>query len=80
MPPRQEDFAEKLKLLMFEQRMSIESLARHSGVGVRQIARYRSGAVSPVDNYGDPSPNAHAIARALGVPVEELLGEQKSAA
>jgi predicted transcriptional regulator len=62
---------------MIDQAVSIDELARTSGVSARQIARYRKGAVMPVDAHGRPSPNAHALADALDMRVNDLVGDSE---
>lgn len=72
----QEDFAGKLRALMHEQRLSVTALAALTGISQRLIRRYRSTGPSssrPVDFFGDPTPNAYALAKALRVPVTDLV-------
>jgi transcriptional regulator with XRE-family HTH domain len=66
-------FAARLRALQFEQRLSVEALSRQTGISVRLLAKYRAGTTEPRDYYGDPSSNAHKLADALDVDVEELL-------
>lgn len=66
-------FATRLRALMLEQRLGVGRLAILSGVDQRSIVRYRAGTVVPRDAYGQPTANAWKLARALGVPLEELL-------
>jgi hypothetical protein len=58
---------------MSERGISNERLAVLSGVGSRQIARYRVGRNLPRDYFGHLSPNALKLARALGVDAETLF-------
>jgi hypothetical protein len=58
---------------MREQKLGVGRLAILSGIDQRSLVRYRSGIVVPRDSYGQPTANAWKLARALGVPLEELL-------
>jgi hypothetical protein len=58
---------------MIEQQLGIARLAVLSGITERSIVRYRNGTVVPRDPYGQPTPNARKLARALRVPLDELL-------
>lgn len=73
--PRQLDgkFADRLRALMLEQKLGVGRLAILSGIDQRSLVRYRNGTVVPRDSYGQPTANAWKLARALGVPLEDLL-------
>lgn len=66
-------FAKRLKAIMREQKIGNERLAFKSGISSRLIAKYRAGTTEPRDGYGDPSHNAHKLAEALGVDLDELM-------
>lgn len=68
-------FADRLKALMREQRVGSDVLGRRTGISARLIAKYRAGTTEPRDPFGDPTENAHKLAEALGVTVEDLLPE-----
>lgn len=72
-------FSDRLKILMNDQRVTITGLSIKTGIPERTIARYRGGQSEPRDSFGDPTPNAHAIAQALGVDTGELLDTQPEA-
>jgi transcriptional regulator with XRE-family HTH domain len=58
---------------MLEQKIGVGRLAALTGITQRSLIRYRNGSVVPRDAYGQPTANAWKLARALGVPLEELL-------
>ena len=66
-------FSDRLNALMFERRMSVVALADVTNIHPRLISKYRAGASVPRDKFGDPTPNARALADALGVSVADLL-------
>ena len=72
-------FADRLNSLMAEQRVGVPTLSKRSGVPQRTISRYRAGTSTPVDPFGQPTPNAHALAKALGVDVRDLLDARPEA-
>ena len=63
---------------MTEQQIGVGRLALLSGIDHKSIARYRNGTVEPRSPYGQPSANAWKLARALRVPLEELLPEPRA--
>jgi hypothetical protein len=58
---------------MIEQRLGVARLAILSGIDQRSLIRYRNGTVTPRDAFGHPTANAWKLARALDVPLEQLL-------
>lgn len=72
-------FAERLNSAMWERQLGVEALAQKSGVTWRLISKYRKpDGVEPRDYFGKPTPNAHKLAKALGVEVDWLLPEKPS--
>lgn len=66
---RRADFGRRLMALMLKAGINQSELARRAGLGRDSISGYVNGR-----NFPDPK-NAHALAGALGVPVEQLYAE-----
>lgn len=66
-------FADRLRSAMFEKGIGLGVLSRETGITQRQLVSYRNGQHEPRDYYGRPTANAHKIAEALGVPVDDLV-------
>lgn len=66
-------YGERLKRAMWDQRVTAKELSRATNITIRQIYRYRADESHPVDTFGDPNLNAHKIANALGIPIEEFF-------
>jgi transcriptional regulator with XRE-family HTH domain len=62
---------------MYQQQLGIGRLAVLTGIDQKSIARYRNGTVEPRDAYGQPTANAWKLARALRVPLHELLPDRQ---
>ena len=58
---------------MTEQQLGVGRLSLLAGIDQKSICRYRNGTVEPRTVYGQPSANAWKLARALRVPLDELL-------
>lgn len=71
-PP--ESFGQRLARLRLARGLTQRQLADRSGVSQRMIAYYETHAVAP------PADKASAIAKALGVAIEELVGVERSRA
>ncbi len=59
--------------VMRSQSIGGATLARQTGISERLIRQYRSGRVVPRDYFDRPTGNAHKIADALDVDVEDLF-------
>lgn len=68
-----ESFADRLAEAMLAKGIGLWKLANATGITQRQIVNYRKGRHEPRDFYGQPTDNAHLIARELGVSVDWLL-------
>lgn len=75
----QATFSERLRDIMDDKRMTTPALSDMSNVSERTITRYRAGTSEPRDSFGDPTPNAYALAEALAVTVDELLDARPEA-
>lgn len=72
-------FADRLRSAMWDQAIGVDELARVSGVSWRLISKYRkTDGVEPRDYFGKPTPNAHKLAKALGVEVGWLVPPKPS--
>lgn len=82
-PIAEKTFANLLKDLMDQQGMGPAALEVATGVDHRLIRKYLAGTVVPHYKGGAPSRNAHKLARALDVPVTDLIppssGEREAA-
>ena len=64
-------FADNLKEIMEEQKITSAQLSRTSGIGRSLISMYRSGQVNPSEK------SLERLSRALGCEKEDLLGIEK---
>lgn len=58
---------------MREQGLSNDAVFLKTGIAPRLVAKYKAGDTEPRDYFGEPTQNAHLLADALGVDVNELL-------